>query len=249
MAYDNYVFTKQRKKSIMEVFRSRRNIAMLRWTVLVKVGILAATFFSAGCTDQSQKVVDIDGNSYKTVKIGSMIWTAENLDVAHFQNGDPIPEVKDSKAWTALTTGAWCYNENKQEQGKTYGKLYNWYAVSDPRGLAPEGWHVATDADWTALSALLGGEEQAGGKLKATVLWKELNEGTDNKNGFTALPAGARRDTDGEFMLPGEYSRLWSSTESSAKKAWGRALGYFDDALRRGEASKTTGFSVRCVKD
>ena len=222
---------------------------MYRRKLLVISGVLAVMLLSAGCSGQPEKVVDRDGNSYPAIQTGSMIWTGKNLDVAHYRNGDPIPEVKDPKEWAILTTGAWCYNDNKQENGTTYGRLYNWYAVNDPRGLAPKGWHVATDAEWSALGDVLGGMENAGGALKASRLWKgEKSEG-DNKSGLEALPAGARRDTDGEFMQPGEYSRLWSATEIAEKSAWSRSLGYFDAALRRGKANKHTGFSVRCVKD
>ncbi len=213
------------------------------------VGLLALTFVSAGCSGHREKAVDRDGNSYEAIQTGPMIWTGKNLDVAHYRNGEPIPEVQDSAEWSTLTTGGWCYNGNKQENGKTYGKLYNWYAVNDPRGLAPDGWHVATDAEWSALAKLLGGTENTGGALKSAILWKEEGAGADNKSGFDALPGGARRDTDGHFMPPGEYSRLWSSTESTARSAWCRSLGYFDAALRRGKANKNTGFSVRCVKD
>ena len=205
--------------------------------------------FFAGCANQPQKSVDIDGNSYPVVKIGSMLWTGKNLDVAHYRNGDSIPEIKDSSAWSTLTTGAWCYNENKADNGKTYGKLYNWYAVNDPRGLAPKGWHVATNAEWSELVSLLGGAQEAGGAMKATVHWNEPNDGASNKSGFTALPAGARRDSDGKFMVPGEFNRLWSSTELTTKTVGVSALGYFDAALRQGKVGKNNGFSVRCVKD
>ncbi len=217
--------------------------------LLVVTGILAVILLTAGCSGQPEKVVDRDGNSYTAVQIGSMIWTGRNLDVAHYRNGDAIPEVKDPKEWASLKTGAWCYNDNKQENGRIYGRLYNWYAVNDQRGLAPKGWHVSSDAEWSALGDLLGGMENAGGALKASKLWKDQKNELNNKNGFELLPAGARRDSDGKFMLPGEYSRLWSSTESSAKSAWCRSLGYFDAALRRGMANKNIGFSVRCVKD
>ena len=217
--------------------------------LLVVTGILAVILLTAGCSGQPEKVVDRDGNSYTAVQIGSMIWTGRNLDVAHYRNGDAIPEVKDPKEWASLKTGAWCYNDNKQENGRIYGRLYNWYAVNDQRGLAPTGWHVSSDAEWSALGDLLGGMENAGGALKASKLWKDQKNELNNKNGFELLPAGARRDSDGKFMLPGEYSRLWSSTESSAKSAWCRSLGYFDAALRRGMANKNIGFSVRCVKD
>ncbi len=222
---------------------------MKRWRLFVITGVVATIFLSAGCSSQPQKVVDHDGNSYSTVLMGSMLWTGKNLDVAHYRNGDPIPEVKDPKEWAILTTGAWCYNLNNPDNGKAYGKLYNWYAVNDPRGLAPKGWHVATDREWSTLSDFLGGTEEAGGALKAAALWKEQANGVERKSGFEALPAGARRDTDGNFMPPGQYSRLWSSTASSATTAWCRSLGYFDAALRRGMANKKTGFSVRFVKN
>ncbi|EAT58109.1 fibrobacter succinogenes major paralogous domain-containing protein [Chlorobium ferrooxidans] len=203
----------------------------------------------AGCSSRPEKVVDQDGNSYNAVQIGSMVWTGKNLDVAHYRNGDAIPEVKDPEAWALLKTGAWCYNSNRLEHGKIYGKLYNWYAVKDPRGLAPKGWHVATDAEWNKLGELLGGSENAGGAIKSATLWRAVQGSVNGKSGFEALPGGARRDNDGYFMPPGDYSRLWSSTESGAKSAWGRSLGYYDAALRRGMANKNIGFSVRCVKD
>jgi uncharacterized protein (TIGR02145 family) len=220
-----------------------------RRNLLVIASLLTLIFLSAGCSTKPEKVVDVDGNSYDGIRIGSMIWTGKNLDVAHYRNGDSIPEIKDPQEWAKLKTGAWCYIDNKQENGATYGKLYNWYAVNDPRGLAPEGWHVATDAEWSALEEVFGGMEKAGGALKSSILWREQKSDGNKKSGFEALPAGARRDSDGDFMQPGEYSRLWSSTESAEKSAWSRSLGYFDTALRRGKVNKHTGFSVRCVKD
>jgi uncharacterized protein (TIGR02145 family) len=222
---------------------------MQKRNVLVRTGAIFAMLFFASCTNQPQKSIDIDGNSYSSVKIGTMQWAGENLNVSHYRNGDSIPEIQDPDVWSTLTTGAWCYNENKTENGKTYGKLYNWYAVNDPRGLSPKGWHVATDAEWSELSSLLGGSAEAGGAMKAKVHWKEPNDGATNKSGFAALPAGARRDIDGKFMAPGEYSRFWSSTESTIKSAMVSALGYFDGALRQGKAGKNNGFSVRCVTD
>jgi uncharacterized protein (TIGR02145 family) len=218
-------------------------------TFLLCAEVLLSIVILAGCTSTPRKVTDIDRNTYSIVKAGSKIWTGENLDVTHFQNGDSIPEVKDPKEWALLKTAAWCYNDNKKENGKIYGKLYNWYAVSDPRGIAPKGWHVATDSEWNALSDELGGAAVAGGALKANRLWKESKGDGDNESGLAVLPGGARRDNDGWFMPPGEYSRLWSSTEASAKGAWSRSIGYFDTVLRRGEANKKIGFYLRCVKD
>ncbi len=226
----------------------KRNL-MARRRIPASVGSLILMLFFASCANQPQKSVDIDGKSYPVVKIGTMLWTGENLDVSHYRNGDTIPEIRDPSVWSTLRTGAWCYNENKAENGKTYGKLYNWYAVNDPRGLAPKGWHVATDSEWSELVLQLGGSEEAGGAMKATVHWKEPNEGANNNSGFAALPAGARRDSDGKFMVPGEFNRLWSSTELITKTVGVSALGYFDAVLRKGKAGKNNGFSVRCVKD
>ncbi|NTU87721.1 MAG: hypothetical protein HGA58_06715 [Chlorobiaceae bacterium] len=210
--------------------------------------LLLLLLVTACAGKESEPVTDCEGRSYRTVTIGNRVWTAENLDVSRYRNGDPIPEVRDPEEWAKLKTGAWCRYENDDAKGKIYGRLYNWYAVNDPRGLAPRGWHVATDADWKALGETLGGQDHAGGALKATRLWKETDDRA-GKSGLDILPAGARRDTDGAFVLAGEYSRLWSSTESAPERAWGYAIGYFDAALRRGEASKRLGFAVRCVKD
>ncbi len=105
---------------------------------------------------KADELVDFDGNIYKTVKIGDQVWMAENLGVSRYRNGDPIPEVQDPEKWKSLKTGAWCYYKNDEEYGEIYGKLYNWHAVNDPRGLAPEGWHVPSDKEWMKLERYLG---------------------------------------------------------------------------------------------
>ena len=107
------------------------------------------------------------------IKIGSQTWISKNLDVSSYRNGEPITEVQDKEAWAILTTGAWCYYENKTANGTKYGKLYNWYAVNDPRGLAPNGYHIPTDAEWTTLSTYLDldGGFAAGKKMKSTIGW------------------------------------------------------------------------------
>lgn len=210
--------------------------------------VFLVLLFTACSGNNREPMTDRDGNSYHTVTIGGRVWAAENLTVSRYRNGDSIPEVNDPGKWSGLTDGAWCWYSNNSENGKSYGKLYNWYAVNDPRGLAPEGWHVATDGDWSSLSEALGGDEVSGGKLKADRFWKEADS-LEGKSGMALLPSGARRDTDGEFVLMGEYSRHWTSSEINAGRAWAWAVGYFDKALRRGEAAKRLGFAVRCVKD
>jgi uncharacterized protein (TIGR02145 family) len=161
--------------------------------VLFKI-LIVVIIFSFNNNKSFSQVTDIEGNIYKTVLIDNQEWIAENLNVEHYCNGDIIPQIQDENQWKLLTTGAWCYQENNPENGKSFGKLYNWYAVNDPRGLAPKGWHIPSDADYTKLTSYLGGEEVAGGKLKATTLWESPNTGASNESGFTAFPGGIRDD-------------------------------------------------------
>jgi uncharacterized protein (TIGR02145 family) len=183
-------------------------------------------------------------------------WAFENFDGTTFRNGDPIPQVTNNAAWAALTTPAWCYFNNNPLNGQIYGKLYNWYAVNDPRGLAPIGWRVPTDADWTALTTCLGGEEVAGGKMKTTGttqdntgLWLSPNIGATNESGFTGLPGGVRYSSDGSFSTISSFGNWWSSTEANTNDAWNRFLYYLFGNVLRVSSLKTNGFSVRLIKD
>ena len=186
----------------------------------------------------------------ESIKIGDQEWMKKNLELTTYRNGDIIPEVKDPIKWAALTTGAWCYYNNDPENGKTYGKLYNWYAVNDPRGLAPKGYHVPTDAEWTKLIAYLGGEKIAGGKLKDTgaLHWVSPNTGASNISGFSGLPAGCHNDFD-TFYGIGQIGYWWSSSEDDNTYAWYRTLYYNDGNANRNSNVKYYGFSVRCIKD
>lgn len=185
-----------------------------------------------------------------TIVIGTQQWQAKNLDVAFYRNGDPIPHVTDPAAWAGLTTGAWCYYNNDPIQGNKYGKIYNWYAVNDPRGLAPQGWHIPSDAEWTTLATTLGGESVAGGKMKeaGTVNWGAPNTGADNSSGFAGLPGGTRY-TNGSFDVVGLYGFWWSSTELSTTSAWIRYVTYGSGSFNRANDGKQDGFSVRCLRD
>ena len=219
----------------------------LRW---LQAGLLLFTMLLSACNNRSTgSVEDIDGNRYDTITIGGTTWMAENLRVSRYRSGDPIPEVTDDRAWPAAGSGAWCVYEHRPENGKAYGKLYNWHAVNDRRGLAPIGWHVATDREWTALAEALGGESHAGAAMKASGKWRGATADGVNASGFDAQPSGARRDTDGAFVLLGEFARFWTSTPSDSSRAIGRALEYYDGAVRRGEVKRANGFSVRCVRD
>lgn len=190
--------------------------------------------------------ISVSNDNIEIVTIGTQIWMTKNLDVSTYRNGDPIPQVQDHTAWAALTTGAWCYNENSTANGTTYGKLYNWYAVNDPRGLAPVGYHVPSDTEWTALTTFLGGENVAGGKMKATTLWASPNTAT-NSSGFTGLPGGFRSN-DGAFSNVGSIGYWWSSSEDGTH-AWLRYLFYNEDVATRNYNNKIDGFSVRCLRD
>ena len=185
------------------------------------------------------------------VQIGAQIWTLKNLDVTTYRNGDPIPQVTDLTAWGNLTTGAWCYYDNDPNNGAIYGKLYNWYAVNDPRGLAPQGWHVPTETEWTTLINYLGGASVAGGKMKSTgtTYWGSPNTGT-NSSGFSALPGGLREADGASSFGNGAYGfiTMWSSTPLNASTsrnfyiATGNGIFLFAGNIKRGK-------TVRLVKD
>ena len=132
----------------------------------------------------------IGPNAFGVTSIGTQIWMTRNLTVSQYRNGDIIPEVTDPAAWAALTTGAWCYYNNDPANGPIYGKLYNWYAVNDSRGLAPNGYHIPTTTEWTTLTNTLGGLSLAGGDLKEAGIthWSDPNTGATNNSGFTGLP-------------------------------------------------------------
>ena len=186
-----------------------------------------------------------------TVIIGTQTWTTKNLDVATYRNGDAIPQVQDGIAWSNLTTGAWCYYyENNPATGTTYGKLYNWYAVNDSRGLAPTGYHIPTDAEWTTLTTYLGGASVAGGKMKESGIshWQPQNIGATNSSCFTGLPGGCRASSGyfGSIVANGYW---WSSSETNTYYAWFRYLSVYDGNVNRDSYDKHYGFSVRCLRD
>ncbi len=189
------------------------------------------------------------GGNYEEVKIGNQIWMLKNLSVSSYRNGDPIPEVPYIADWCNLTSGAWCYHDNDPSIGQVYGKLYNWYAVTDPRGLAPEGWHIPSDDELTALSDYLGGDDISGGKLKETgpAHWQNPNTGATNESGFTGIP-GSYRSFLQWSLLEGE-GFLWSTSEFSATRAWYRSLAFDSPIFNRNNQPKFHGLSVRCIKD
>ncbi|MEI6752953.1 MAG: FISUMP domain-containing protein [Paludibacter sp.] len=193
---------------------------------------------------------DADGNYYTAVTIGTQTWMAENLRTTKYRTGETVPNVTDATVWSTLFTGAWCDNANNPLIGVRFGHLYNYASVADPRNIAPVGWHVATDAEWTTLSTYLGGGNVAGGKLKetGTVDWLSPNAGATNQSGFNAL-AGGGRSYDGTFGPAGYGGGWWSSTPVDITTAWGWKVVYNDATVAKYPTPMSIGGSVRCVKD
>jgi len=200
-----------------------------------------------------EKKADNSGNTtvYESVTIGTQVWMVKNLNVTKYRNGDAIPNVTDTAQWRSLTTGAYCNYDNATTNADTYGRLYNWYAVNDSRNIAPTGWHVASDAEWSILTNYLGGVNLAGSKLKesGSSHWLVRNTGT-NESGFTALPGGKRWHGDGTFGGIGMGGYWWTSSQGYIGAQY-RDICSYDSYVRYslyGEDVKE-GFSVRCVKD
>ena len=182
--------------------------------------------------------------------IGDQVWATQNLNVSTYRDGTPIPLVEDAATWASLTYGAYCYYNNDPANGEIYGKLYNWYAVNDSRGLAPAGYHIPTHAEWITLHQTLGGNTVAGGKMKeaGTSHWTTPNTGASNSSGFSFLPGGYRLES-GEFGAIHDGGYSWCSTLYSATKGWFRFVVYYEEQLRYTGSLFIAGMSVRCIKD
>lgn len=203
---------------------------------------------------QAQPVTDIDGNVYDTVHIGTQVWTKPNLRVTHYRNGDPIPNVTDSVMWCNLTSGAYCDYNNDSTISAVYGRLYNWYAVHDPRNIAPIGWRVPTYEDWDTLQIFLDYDLVAGGKLKETGTdhWMSPNTGASDEYDFTALPGGQRTDSVYSCMFSEitQQGYWWSSSQMDSVYPWGVNISYNSEGMTNWAASaRNAGFSVRLIRD
>jgi uncharacterized protein (TIGR02145 family) len=189
----------------------------------------------------------------QSVKIGTQEWTTKNLNVSTFRNGEPIPEAKTPEEWKKAGENkqpAWCYYDNDPQNGTKYGKLYNYYAVKDPRGLTPKGWHIPTDSAWGQLAKYLGGSETAGEKMKSTEGWPYDRNGS-NSSGFSGLPGGFR-DGRGEFRVLTIVGMWWGSSATNADNSKYCYLnannGIFSKGVNMPDLS-IYGLSVRCLKD
>ncbi len=196
-------------------------------------------------------VADIDGNVYKTVRIGNQVWMAENLKVSRYRNGDAIPNVTVDGEWGKLTTGAWCNHDNDPTYDSKYGKLYNWYAVDDKRGFAPKGWHVPSREEWDVLIKFLGGKDVAGSKLKevGNGSWLQKNDNATNKSGFSALECGYRYSDGAGRFGGGPCSYWWSRSRSGYSIYWDRFREPGGSGVHRDVYFRQDGLSVRCIRD
>lgn len=196
-----------------------------------------------------ETATDQDGNSYKTINIGSQIWMSENLRTTKYNDGTPIPLVTDRIAWTKQSSPGYCWYNNDTINKAIYGALYNGYAVNTKK-LCPVGWHVSTEAEWSALIQAFGGEIVAGGKLKepGTIHWTEPNSGATDEAGFNALPGGTRF-TNGLFFTLKNIGYWWTFTGLNESNGWYMSLSSADITVTRNYIELTNGFSVRCVKD
>ena len=185
-------------------------------------------------------------NDTPVVQVGNQIWIGKNLNVDHFANGDPIPQAQSAEEWEKASNEkqpAWCYYNSDSSMRTNYGKLYNWYCVNDPRGLAPSGWHVPNDTEWATLTDYLGGANEAGIKLKNSNLWENNGNG-DNSSQIAGNPGGFRY-SDGTFEGLGQVGTWWSSSEEASN----RTLYFNGNEVVRYTYPMSSGFSVRCIKD
>jgi uncharacterized protein (TIGR02145 family) len=191
-------------------------------------------------------ISDYDGNTYKTIQIGTQTWMAENLRTLKYNDGTSIPFITDGVKWKALTTPGYCWYDN---DSVAYGPLYNWYTVNTGK-LCPTGWHVPSDAEWTLIETYLGGSVEAGGKMKeiGTTHWSSPNTGATNESGFTALPGGYC-NYFGSFNSIRRHGYWWSSTEVTSENAYCRDIFYGYSNTDRSVSNQKGGFSVRCIKN
>jgi len=214
-------------------------------------------------------ITDIDGNEYRTVQIGDQCWMVENLRVNRYQDGSEIPFALSGSEWRELSSEDWSHYDHEENQwvekrrdvwthydyndeyNNLYGKLYNWFAVDDLRGLCPKGWHIPSDKDWELLINHLGGRNTAGGKLKASgpKYWNPPNQGATNESGFSGLPGGHLVIAD-IFSGIGRGGYWWSSSSEDMfffNRVW--RLRYDSERITSTDELESSGFSVRCLRE
>jgi uncharacterized protein (TIGR02145 family) len=229
------------------------------FTLITALAILAVLAYSCKKTKlETGSVTDIDGNTYKTVKIGEQWWMAENLKTTHYSDGTPIERISASSAWVqagadtaVVKQAAYCwYGNDSTTNAPIYGALYNWYTASHAK-LAPAGWHVPTDEDINVLIRFIGNARESGGTLKdgGVDYWKTPNASATNETGFSALPGGYRDATPAAFHELTLSASFWTSSDSASVAGKNIKLVYTDYVLHRQNTARGMGFSIRCVKD
>ncbi len=221
------------------------------WICGVIPGIFFIILFSCTREDKSpEPLIDIEGNIYKTVRIGEQLWMAENLKATMYNDGEKISLITDASEWRNSTKPGYCWYNNDESSNKdTYGALYNAFTVNTGK-LCPTGWHVPEMEEFQKLEEFIADTITPGGKLKETGFdhWLAPNTGADNRSGFTARGAGIRY-FEGSFSSILYYTSIWSGSESGNHEQWYIALYYNDASLIVSHRNKMHGFSVRCIKD
>ena len=219
-----------------------RKITRLSASLLLVLLTTSLLFVDEGFNSKTETTSEI--------KIGNQIWMTQNLNVDKFRNGDPIPHARTKRQWRkAAKAGepAWCYYGSDSYLGGKNGRLYNWHAVNDPRGLAPDGWRIPNLEEWEQLVTELGGKSSAGLAMKSSEDWRPNGNGT-NSSGFNGRPAGFR-NADGIYYFLGEYAKWWTATEGDTKNAWSHFLCHGSKLAVKYYMHKGYGLSVRCVKE
>lgn len=227
--------------------QKRNRFLIYAWITIGFVFICSNSCQKVVRYEPSNKVTDIDGNSYNTITIGTQTWMKENLKTTRYSDGSAIPNIADRTVWNSQTSGAYCWYNNDIANKTNYGALYNFYAVMDIHELCPTGWHVPAATEWKTLTTYLGGDEIAGGKLKSTTLWAtSTNPGASNSTGFTALPGGG---LGGGYEEIAYYGNWWTATAEDNTYALIRNLYYANSIIYSVGHVKSCGFSVRCIMD
>ena len=222
--------------------------------------IVSITFSAAPVVAAGATVSDVDGNVYGTVRIGTQVWMAENLRTTRYRNGQPIDHPgTDNQAWASNRSGAYAwYNNDERVFKQPYGAVYNWFAVSNPLGLCPAGWHVPSQSEWQILREFAGGAQAAGGKLKSGRAapdphprWDSPNVGATNETGFSAVPSGSRHSA-GAYQMLGQEATFWTSTPNGTgadSQVYDWLIRSNSGGLGNGWTSRNSGLAVRCAKD